>query len=227
MESMGDQRPVPAHPGRVTRRDARHPLAGRRGHDRRGLRPDGKRADGPRCPWMTARWSPAGTTAVGTPGKTTCPITSRAAIPPTSANRASGSFPKVSLAHTRDLYTPGESKTSPIYNELPRRVGAENALQVRLDGPDGSSIRLAPPQSGRRWRPEGARITMVAGLLPHIRQFIRVRQALVHAEAQASTVTALLDNVRMLVQRKNADAVRRSRQREHTTTTARRGQPGR
>ena len=38
---------------------------------------------------------------------------------------------------------------------------------------------------------------MVTGLLPHIRQFVRVRQALVRAEARHATVTALLDNPRI------------------------------
>ena len=38
---------------------------------------------------------------------------------------------------------------------------------------------------------------MVKGLLPHIRQFVRVRQALVRAEARNTTVTALLDNPRV------------------------------
>ena len=38
---------------------------------------------------------------------------------------------------------------------------------------------------------------MITGLLPHIRQFVRVRQALVRAEARNTTVTALLDNPRI------------------------------
>ena len=38
---------------------------------------------------------------------------------------------------------------------------------------------------------------MVTELLPHIRQFVRVRQALVRAEARNTTVTALLDNPRV------------------------------
>ena len=38
---------------------------------------------------------------------------------------------------------------------------------------------------------------MVTNLLPHIRQFVRVRQALVRAEARHTTVTALLDNPRV------------------------------
>ena len=43
----------------------------------------------------------------------------------------------------------------------------------------------------------GPRGTMVTRLLPHIRQFVRVRQALVRAEARNTTVTALLDNPRI------------------------------
>ena len=42
-----------------------------------------------------------------------------------------------------------------------------------------------------------SRVAMVTGLLPHIRQFVRVRQALVRAEARNTTVTALLDNPRI------------------------------
>ena len=38
---------------------------------------------------------------------------------------------------------------------------------------------------------------MVTALLPHIRQFVSVRQALVRAEARHTTVTALLDNHRI------------------------------
>ena len=108
-------------------------------------------------------------------------------------------LPDGHLAHTRDLYTPEELKTSPTYNELLARVGAQNALQVRLDGPDGSSIvwHVRDPVDAGGWGT--SRITMVTGLLPHIRQFVRVRQALVRAEARASTVSALLDNARLAV----------------------------
>ena len=38
---------------------------------------------------------------------------------------------------------------------------------------------------------------MVQRLLPHIQQFVRVRQALLRASARSSTVTALLDNPRI------------------------------
>ena len=38
---------------------------------------------------------------------------------------------------------------------------------------------------------------MVRRLMPHVRQFIRVRQALVRAQAGDTTVTALLENPRI------------------------------
>ena len=108
-------------------------------------------------------------------------------------------LPDGRLVHVKDLFTAEELKTSPTYNELLLRVGAQNALQVRLDGPDGSSIvwHLRDPVDADGWGT--SRLTMVTGLLPHIRQYVRVRRALVSAEARASTVTALLDNPRMAV----------------------------
>ncbi len=106
-------------------------------------------------------------------------------------------LPDSRLTHTRDLYTPEELKTSPTYNEILLRIGGQNGLNVRLDGPDGSSIVwfLHDPVDSGGWG--SSRITMVTRLLPHIRQFVRVRQALVRAEAHITTVTALLDNPRM------------------------------
>ncbi len=101
------------------------------------------------------------------------------------------------LVHVRDLYTAEELKTSPTYNEMLLWVGQQNSLNVRLDGPDGSHITygLGDPVDSDGWG--SSRIAMVTGLLPHIRQFVRVRQALVRAEARTTTVTALLDNPRI------------------------------
>ena len=70
-------------------------------------------------------------------------------------------------------------------------------MNTRLDGPDGSHIAwaLGDPVDSDGWG--SSRVAMVTGLLPHIRQFVRVRQALVRAEARNTTVTALLDNPRI------------------------------
>ncbi|MCE2484928.1 MAG: hypothetical protein J4F42_05410 [Desulfurellaceae bacterium] len=38
---------------------------------------------------------------------------------------------------------------------------------------------------------------MIKGVLPHLRQFVRVRQALAGAEALGASLTALLDNTQI------------------------------
>ena len=106
-------------------------------------------------------------------------------------------LPDSRFVHVTDLYTAEELKTSPTYNELLRRVQHQNSLNARLDGLDGSRMTwcLGDPVASESWG--SSQIAMVTGLLPHIRQFVRVRQALVGAEARATTVTALLDNPRI------------------------------
>ncbi len=106
-------------------------------------------------------------------------------------------LPVSRLVHINDLYTAEELKTSPTYNELLRRAGMQDGLNVRLPGLDGSHIGwgLNDPVDSEGWG--ASRIAMVQRLLPHIQQFVRVRQALVRAEARSTTVTALLDNPRI------------------------------
>ena len=106
-------------------------------------------------------------------------------------------LPVSRLVHVNDLYTAEELKTSPTYNEILRRAGMQDSLNVRLPGLDGSHIGwgLNDPVDSEGWG--SSRITMVQRLLPHIQQFVRVRQALVRAEARSTTVTALLDNPRI------------------------------
>ena len=101
------------------------------------------------------------------------------------------------LVPAKDLFTAEELKTSPTYNEVLPRGGCQHGLNVRLDGLDDSKIawNLGNPVDSQGWR--SSRTAMVAALLPHIRQFVRVRQALVRAEARNTTVTALLDNPRI------------------------------
>ena len=106
-------------------------------------------------------------------------------------------LPARRLVHINDLYTAEELKTSPTYNEILRRAGMQDGLNVRLPGLDGSHIGwgLNDPVDSEGWG--ASRITMVQRLLPHIQQFVRVRQALVRAGARSTTVTALLDNPRI------------------------------
>ena len=106
-------------------------------------------------------------------------------------------LPVSRLVHITDLYTAEELKTSPTYNELLGRAGMQDGLNVSLPGLDGSHIGwgLNDPVDSDGWG--SSRITMVQRLLPHIQQFVRVRQALVRAEARHTTLTALLDNTQI------------------------------
>ena len=106
-------------------------------------------------------------------------------------------LPDSRLVRVSDLYTTEELKTSRAYNEALPRGRYQAGLKVRLDGPDGSHITwaLGDPVVSDGWG--SSQITMVKGLLPHIRQFVRVRQALVRAGARDTSVTALLDNPRI------------------------------
>ena len=106
-------------------------------------------------------------------------------------------LPEGHLVHIKDLYTSEELKTSRAYNEALLRAKYQNGLNVLLDGPGGSHMTwsLADPVASDGWG--SSQIAMVRRLLPHIRQFVRVRQALVRAEAHDTTVTALLDNRRI------------------------------
>ncbi len=84
--------------------------------------------------------------------------------------------PAGQVVHVPDLYTEEELRTSPAYNESWRRREVQNGLITRLDRPDGPPIVWAigdPPGSGG-W--QSAQLELIESLLPHIRQFICVRQ---------------------------------------------------
>ena len=106
-------------------------------------------------------------------------------------------LPDSRLVPIADLYTAEELKTSATYNEFLLRNWMQDSLNVRLDGPEGSHISwaLADPVASGGWG--SSAITMVQRLLPQVRQFVRVRQALVRAEARDTTAAALLDNTRI------------------------------
>lgn len=106
-------------------------------------------------------------------------------------------LPDSRVVHLTDLYTAEELQTSPTYNEMMPRFNAQDGLNVRLDGPDGSHITWSindPVASGGWTSPQ---LALIKGLLPHIRQFVRVQQALAKAEAQGVSATELLDTPRI------------------------------
>lgn len=101
------------------------------------------------------------------------------------------------LVHAPKLYTAKELKTSPVYNEAMALAGYQDALHVRLNGPDASSIywTLGDPLEGDGWGTD--QVGLIEGLLPHVRQFVRVRQAMANAGAIGTSLFGLLDNRRV------------------------------
>lgn len=106
-------------------------------------------------------------------------------------------LPDSRLVPITELYTDGELKTSAAYNEALPRGGYQLGLNVRLDGPDGSSIvwTLADSTEPDGWG--ASQVELIERLLPHVRQYVQVRSVLAGAEALAASLTDLLDNARV------------------------------
>ena len=100
------------------------------------------------------------------------------------------------ICHIPDLYTDQERKTSAAYNELLPVARIQNGLNVRLDGPSGSRIvwNICDPVGTDGWSTD--QLDMIRRLLPQIRQFVRVRQALADAGAAGTSLAKLLDNTK-------------------------------
>ena len=98
------------------------------------------------------------------------------------------------VAYTAGLYTPTERKRSAAYNEALPRGGYQQGLNVRLDGPNGSSIfwNLSNSIEPDGW--SSAQIALVRRLLPHLRQYVRVRHSLAAAEGLGLSIAALFDS---------------------------------
>ena len=92
-----------------------------------------------------------------------------------------------------DLYTEEELKTSEAYNALRIHGHAGNAINVRLQGLDGLRIlwEVNDPVDGESW--SAAQLDTIRRLLPHIRQTVRVQQALSGTAALGATLRELLD----------------------------------
>ena len=105
-------------------------------------------------------------------------------------------LPDGQLVHTADLYTDHEKKTSRSYNLIRVHTRTQNGLNVRLEGPVGTQILwgLGDSVAPGGWGSEQHKI--LSGLLPHVRQFVRVLRAVTDAEAQGSSFADLLDNDR-------------------------------
>ena len=93
------------------------------------------------------------------------------------------SLPDSRIVHVTDLYTDDERKRSIVFNDALSRGHVQNSLNVRLDGPGGSRIAwvINDPVSGEGWSAE--RLGLVRRVLPHLRHYLSVRQALDEARS--------------------------------------------
>jgi DNA-binding CsgD family transcriptional regulator len=106
-------------------------------------------------------------------------------------------LPDSRLVHINELYTEDERRTSATYNKSLPLAGYQNGLNVRLDGPEDSSIYWALADSTSRGGWGSLQIAMIESLLPHIRHFLRVRHALGGAQALSASLSGLLDDTRL------------------------------
>ena len=106
-------------------------------------------------------------------------------------------LPSGRLTHVPDLYSETELKTSAVYNEALPLLGGQDGLAVRFDGPDGLHIvwGIGSPIAAGGWQPD--RLKLVESLMPHVRHFVVVRQALAAADASDAGLAGLLDNGRL------------------------------
>ena len=109
-----------------------------------------------------------------------------------------GMLPAWRLTHNEELFTTDEKRTSPMYNEFQPKYDCRDQLAVVVDRrsaerPDDGCLVWLMANGAAQWEP--GNLKRIRGLLPHIRQAVRVRQELVAAEAHAYTdVSALLEH---------------------------------
>ncbi len=103
-------------------------------------------------------------------------------------------LPAGQVAHAPDLYTEKELKTSRAYNEAWLACRCQNGLCIPLGGSGGllTIWGFADPIATGEWGSDQLRL--IESLLPHVHQFVRVRQALGCADALSAGLTGLLDN---------------------------------
>ena len=106
-------------------------------------------------------------------------------------------LPDSRLVPIAQLYTEHERKTSAAYNEALPRGGYQQGLNVRLALADGSSIvwTLADGTEPGVW--SSAQTEMIERLLPHLRQYVRVRSVMAGAQGLGASLQGLLGLTRV------------------------------
>ena len=106
-------------------------------------------------------------------------------------------LPDQRVTHVSTLYDERELKTSPTYNDLLLKAECHDSLHVRMNGPDGLDIVLVFADPVAPGELESGSAQAIERIVPHIRQFVRVRHALAGAEGLAATLADLLGNDRV------------------------------
>ena len=103
------------------------------------------------------------------------------------------------LVHTNSLLPDIVRRTSATYNEYLVPNAGENCLNVRMPATRDLQVAwsLVGPGGGHPGDWTGEQIGTIRRLLPHVRQFVRVRHALAEARADGMRATALLDTRRI------------------------------
>ena len=109
-----------------------------------------------------------------------------------------GRMPAWRLTHNEELFTSAEKRSSVMYNEFQPKYDCRDQMAVVVDRrsedrPEDGCLfwTMANGESG--WGAD--KLKRIRGLLPHIRQAVRVRQELVAAEAHSSAdLSALMED---------------------------------
>ena len=105
-------------------------------------------------------------------------------------------LPDGKIVPVAELFSEQERKTSRMYNEALVRFEGRKGLIARLHEPLSTRIVLgiADPVDASGW--SSSRIDMIGRVLPHLRQYVRVRTALADAGALGTSLAELLGNAR-------------------------------
>ena len=95
-------------------------------------------------------------------------------------------LPDSQIVPRASLFTDRELKTSLAYNEGLPRYDMRDGLTVRMEGPRGARIvlGLGDPVDAADW--STSQVAILARLLPHVRQYVRVRSALARSGGPGS-----------------------------------------
>lgn len=106
-------------------------------------------------------------------------------------------LPDSRLVPITKLYTEQELKTSAAYNEALPRGGYQHGLNVRLEASGGCSIVWTLADGTERGAWSSAQTEMIERLLPHIRQYVKVRSVMAGAHGLGASLRGLLGTTRV------------------------------